>query len=711
MCANSSGNMADTKEPTKEALVGREIPSAVNSAELMAAHLAVTKGMVRTRFPPEPNGYLHVGHAKSMNMNFNLAFEKLGVPMDKRQTFFRFDDTNPEAESKEYVDSLKRDVAWMGWKPNPTTHTSDYFHELYDLAIQLIKRGKAYVCHQSKAEIEVSRDIAKGLANNPDDEALKKLKHKMFSPFRDRSVEENLKEFVNMKKGKYAMGAAALRMKMDMESKNPNMWDQVAYRIKYVAHPCTGDEWCIYPTYDYTHCIIDSLEHIDYSICTLEFETRRESYYWVLEALDLYRPKVFEMSRLNLTNTLLSKRKLLKLVNSGYMRGWSDPRMPTIQGLRRRGFKAEILNAFCNEIGVTRNANVVQYDRLVAQARNYLHEVSPRVMGVLKPLKIQLLNKPTAGVVGKWEKGEYAKVPHLPFDAARGSHFVYAAEDVIYIDSSDFRLEDDKDYFGLAPKKAVGLKYGGRIFCEEVEKDADGNPCLLKCRYLADDDEMKVKTHIQWVGGSRGVQVEVRMYNNLFKTEEPSDEAWEADLNPESEVVLSNAMVDESVFVWNPVNESPFQFERIGFFVVDEDSRLSDSYKCPSKVPSLKAGTSEDVTLDDVSAAATSAKGSKLVFNLTVTLPSSKPKEKESSGPNRSRKEEQMAAAAEKERMKKIPPQEMFKVPPHEGLYKEYDENGVPTVLASGEPVTKSAGKKFKKEWEKQKKLYESANK
>lgn len=703
--------MGDSVEETKEVLVGREIPSAVNSPELLAAHLAVTHGMVRTRFPPEPNGYLHIGHAKSMNMNFNLAFEKLGVPQDKRQTYFRFDDTNPEAESKEYVDSLKRDVAWMGWKPNPTTHTSDYFHELYDLAIELIKRGKAYVCHQTKADIEISREIAKGIVNNPEDESFLAKKDKIFSPWRDRTVEENLKEFENMKKGKYGMGEAALRMKMDMESKNPNMWDQVAYRIKYVAHPCTGDEWCIYPTYDFTHCIIDSLEHIDYSICTLEFETRRESYYWVLEALGLYRPKVFEMSRLNLTNTLLSKRKLLKLVNSGYMRGWSDPRMPTIQGLRRRGFKAEILNSFCTEIGVTRNSNVVQYERLAAQARTYLHEVSPRIMGVLKPLKIQLLNKPPAGVVGMWEKGNYARVPHLPFDVERGHHFVQAMEDVIFIDHSDFRLEDNKDYFGLAPKKAVGLKYGGRIFCEEVENSADGNPCLLKCRYLDDEDTTKVKTYIQWVGERSGVQVEVRMYNNLFKTEEPSDDTWEEDLNPDSEVVLTNAMVDPSVFIWNPVNESPFQLERVGFFVVDQDSKLAGGYKCPAMVPGLKAGISQDVTIDESSAAIASAQGSKLVFNLTVPLPSSKPKEKDASGPNRSRKEEQMAAAAEKERMKKISPQEMFKVPPHEGQYKEFDENGIPTILADGEPVSKSAGKKFKKEWEKQKKLYDNANK
>lgn len=706
-----SGKEAETE--MSGALVGRELPSAVNSPELLEQHYSITKGMVRTRFPPEPNGYLHVGHAKSMNMNFSLAFEKLGVPEDKRQTFFRFDDTNPEAESKEYVDSLKRDVAWMGWKPNPTTHTSDYFHELHGLAIELIKKGKAYVCHQSKSEIEVSREIAKGLVNNPTDEALLKKKQKIYSPWRDRPVEENLREFENMRKGKYAQGKAALRMKMDMESPNPNMWDQVAYRIKYHPHPCSGDEWCIYPTYDFTHCIIDSLEHIDYSICTLEFETRRESYYWVLEALDLYRPKVYEMSRLNLTNTLLSKRKLLKLVISGFMRGWSDPRMPTIQGLRRRGYKPEILNAFCREIGVTRNANVVQYERLAAQARTFLNERAPRVMAVCHPLKVQLLNKPPASVVANWESGKYARVPHMPFDASLGYHPVPAHdEDFVYIEQADFRQVDDKDFFGLAPNKAVGLKYSGRIFCESYEVDSKGEPSLLKCRFLDDEDETKVKTHIQWVGHNKGATVEVRLYNNLFKTEEPSDDDWEADLNPDSEVVLSNARVDPSIFLWNPTEEKSFQFERIGFFTVDKDSSLPAAYKAPES-PSLATGTSQDFTVEQLDTVTASAKDAKLVLNLTVALASSKPKGSaaKAAGPNRSRKEEQMAAAAEKERMKSIPPQEMFKVGANEGLYKEYDADGIPTVLENGEPVTKSAGKKLKKEWEKQKKLYESAKK
>ncbi|KAJ1410197.1 Glutamyl/glutaminyl-tRNA synthetase [Ochromonadaceae sp. CCMP2298] len=302
----------------------------INSAKLLAEHAAINGSKVRTRFPPEPNGYLHVGHAKSMNMNFSLAFEKLGVKECDRETVFRLDDTNPEAESHEYIESIRQDVEWLGWKPCKTTHTSDYFPQLYELAVELIRRDKAYVCHQSKADIEASREICKIICGDPTSTL------NPHSPWRDRPVQESLREFENMRRGKYGSSDATLRMKMDMHSPNPNMWDQVAYRIKYIAHPMT-DAWCIYPTYDYTHCIIDSLEHIDYSICTLEFETRRESYFWVLEALDLYRPRVYEMSRLNLSYTALSKRKLKKLVDSGFMRGWDDPRMPTITGLRRRG--------------------------------------------------------------------------------------------------------------------------------------------------------------------------------------------------------------------------------------------------------------------------------------------------------------------------------------------------------------------------------------
>jgi glutaminyl-tRNA synthetase len=699
--------MSDEKESgvDSEALQGRELPSGVNSPALIEAHLKITNGKVRTRFPPEPNGYLHVGHAKSMNMNFSLAFDKLGVPKENRQTIFRFDDTNPEAESQEYIDSLTQDVAWMGWKPHPTTYSSDYFQELYDLAVELIKRDKAYVCHQSKVEIEASREIAKQLLATPDKPELLAVKDKVCSPWRNRPVEESLKEFDNMRKGMYGASDATLRMKMDMSSPNPNMWDQIAYRIKYVAHPHAGDKWCIYPTYDYTHCLVDSLEHIDYSICTLEFETRRESYFWLLEALDLYRPKVYEMSRLNLTNTLLSKRKLLKLVNNGYMRGWSDPRMPTIQGLRRRGYNPTILNAFCNEIGVTRNYNVVQYDRLATQARNYLHLHSPRVMGLLKPIQVVMTNERPASFLNK----THAKVPHFPFDDSRGTHSI-PLEDSFYIDSSDFRVEDSPDFYGLAPNKVVGLRYFARIRCDSYESNSDGSISSLKCSYVADDDPAKPKVYIQWVGEKDAVSVEVRMYNNLFLVEEPTDENWEEMLNPSSEVIEAKAMVDSSIFLWHPVSECAVQFERTGFFTVDSDSTLPTNVN-PVNINTAE-GSNEEVSIVDADKIKATWKDAKLIFNLTVALNSSKPKEKEELGStNRSRKAQQMALEAEKERLKKIPPQEYFKQAPHDALYKEYDADGIPTTDKNGEPISKSQSKKLKKEWEKQKKLYESANK
>ena len=702
----------------KTALVGRELPSGVNSPELLAEHYKATRGMVRTRFPPEPNGYLHVGHAKSMNMNFQLSFEKLGVPPERRYTIFRFDDTNPEAESHEYIESLKRDVAWMGWKPAMTTYTSDYFDELYTLAVKLINKGLAYVCHQSKAEIEASRDIIKRRLLDPNNEELQKLSPN--SPWRDRPITESLREFENMRKGKYDASEATLRLKMDMTSSNPNMWDQVAYRIKYMPHPHTGDKWCIYPTYDYTHCIIDSLEHIDYSICTLEFETRRESYYWVLEALDMYRPKVYEMSRLNLTNTVLSKRRLLKLVNSGYMRSWSDPRMPTIQGLRRRGYNPSILNAFCMEIGVTRNMNVVQYERLAAHARNVLHEVAPRVMGVVNPLKVVITGlADAAAIAGK----SHIQVPHFPFDASRGSHPVplpvanAKGETEIYIDQSDFRVVDDSNFFGLSINKVVGLRYYQRIMCDSAECDSTGTPQVLRCHFVPDSDETKPKVYIQWVGVSDAIPVELRLYNNLFTVEEPTED-WEAQLNPASEVVKST-YVDSSIFLWNPVNETPFQLERVGFVTIDEDTRLPVGY-ADRRRPETGSNAGEvSVTDADAARAMWLNKPYKLVMNLTVGLNSSKPKgasdaanaDEGLSAPNRSRKAEALALAAEKERLKSIPPADLFKHAPYEGMFKEYDADGVPTVSADGEPVSKSMSKKLRKDWEKHKKFYESANK
>lgn len=660
----------DTDSEAKEALAGRELPSAINSERLLKEHRERMGTKVRTRFPPEPNGYLHIGHAKSMNMNFELAFEKLGVGKENRETVFRYDDTNPEAESQEYIDSLREDVSWLGWNPVETTYTSNYFSTLHALAVKLIREGKAYVCHQTKADIEKSREIVKAKFADPNFEGDPN------SPWRDRPVAESLREFDNMRKGKYSSSGATLRLKMDMTSPNPNMWDQVAYRIKYVAHPHAGSDWCIYPTYDYTHCIIDSLEHVDYSICTLEFETRRESYFWVLEALDLFRPKVYEMSRLNISYTVLSKRRLKKLVDCGFMRGWDDPRMPTLKGLRRRGYTPSIVNAFIKDIGATRNANCVQYARLEAIARTQLHDTSPRIMVAVHPLKIVLSNLQDINPAGAFE----VEVPNFPFDLSRGTHPV-PIESELYIDRSDFRMVDSDDYFGLAPGKYVNLKYGFRIKCEKVDVDESGQPTLLTCSCLSEgaDEAVKPKGTIHWVPAATAVPVEVRMYNHLFTVEEPTDE-WEKELNKDSEVVLQS-FADPSVLSNELSFLSSYQFERNGFFVVDKDTESSNG------------GDSDR----------------KLVFNLTVGLKESKSKDATATatGAGRSRKMEQEKARLEKLARLSLSPQDMFKDQRH--LYSQFDADGVPTHDNKGEKLSKSASKKLKKDWEKQKKLFESA--
>ena len=642
-------------------LEGRNVPGCENSEALLAAHKAVMGGNVRTRFPPEPNGYLHIGHAKSMNMNFSLAFEKLGVPKGQRQTMFRYDDTNPEAESKEYIDALRRDVEWLGWAPHETTFSSNYFHKLHEFAVQLIKDGKAYVCHQTKAEVEASRNICRarlGDPNAPGDPN---------SPWRNRSVDENLKEFEKMRKGMYDANAATLRMKIDMTHTNPNMWDFVAYRIRYMAHPHAGDEWCIYPTYDYTHCIVDALEDIDYSICTLEFENRRESYFWLLEALGIYRPKVYEMSRLNMTYTVLSKRKLLKLVNTNFLRGWDDPRMPTIRGLRRRGYTPAIINAFCTDIGVTRNENLIDYDRLAHIARLQLHETAPRVMGILDPIKVTL----TCDDAVKCEikPPTVVTVPDFPFDTSRGTHDVSFGVE-IFIDRNDFRTEDDPNFYGLAPGKIVGLKYACHIKCDTVETDSNGKVTSLKCSIVSDPN-VPAKGMLHWVPQETAVNLEVRWYDHLFTVEQPDDN-WEAQLNRSSEIVYANAVVDPSLLKYKGIAEWHCQFERVGFFVIDED-------------------TTED----------------RVVLNLTVALRDSRPKAVANKG--KSRKEEQARQLAEKLARMSIRPEDMFTN--QIDMYSKFDENGVPSHNASGEPLTKSAIKKLKKEWDKQKKLFEGNKK
>ncbi|CAI5464953.1 unnamed protein product [Closterium sp. Yama58-4] len=536
-----------------------------NSREALEKHLAVTGGKVWSRFPPEPNGYLHIGHAKAMYVDFGLAKERDG------NCYLRYDDTNPEAEKQEYIDHIEEIVAWLGWKPFKITYSSDYFQELYDLAVQLIKSGHAYVDHQTAEEIKLYRE-----------------KH-LESPWRNRPVEESLKLFEDMRRGLVEEGAATLRMKQDMRNENPNMWDLIAYRIKFTPHPHVGDKWCIYPSYDYTHCIIDSLENITHSLCTLEFETRRASYYWLLEALGLYHPYVWEYARLNITHTMLSKRKLNRLVTDHHVNGWDDPRLMTLSGLRRRGAHPAAINAFCRAVGITRNENVIRVELLEHFMRDHLNRTAPRSLVVLKPLKVVITNvgeEEVEMVEGKrWpdaKEGDPEATYKLPFSR------------VVYIEQSDFRVKDSKDYYGLAPNKSVMLRYAYPIKCTEVIYEEDGTT-VKELRAECDRAKStKPKGVIHWVAepkpGQAPLTVTIRLINKLFLSENPNElEDWLGDLNPQSMEEIEGALAEPSL-AGKPAG-STFQFERLGYFCVDTDSK------------------------DD-----------RLIFNRTVTLKESYPK-------------------------------------------------------------------------------------
>ncbi|KAF0982008.1 hypothetical protein FDP41_011869 [Naegleria fowleri] len=525
----------------------RFLETAVNPPELLEKHKQATGGKVMTRFPPEPNGFLHIGHAKAMNLSFGYAMSEGGY------TYLRYDDTNPEKEEKIYFDSIKEMMEWMGFKPFKITYTSDYFDQMYDFAIQLIKEGKAYVDFSSKKEIHDQRE------------------NKIESKYRNTSPEENLKRFEEMKKGMYEEGQAVLRVKIDMNSDNYNMRDFVAYRIKYTAHPHQGDKWCIYPTYDFSHCIVDSLENITHSLCTLEFENRRDSYYWLLAALNLYRPHVYEFSRLNITTALLSKRKVLALVKNKTIRSWDDPRVLTLAGLRRRGYTPEAIKSFCDDIGVTRVENLIPIERLEQSLRMDLDERANRVFAVLEPLKVVLTNYDA-------DKVEYVEAKNHPKYADRGSRQLPFSR-ILYIEKSDFREVDSEDYYGLAPNKTVGLRFAPcNIHCDKVVKDESGNIVELHC--TADfEKKVKPKTFIHWLAqpapGVDPITAEVRLYEKLFTVDDLDEvgDKWMDYINPKSEIVIQNAFVDP-VFK-NPKNRQiyeKYQFERVGFFVVDQDT-------------------------------------------------------------------------------------------------------------------------------------------
>lgn len=518
-----------------------------NSKEMLERHLKATGGRVFTRFPPEPNGYLHIGHAKAMFVSFGLAKERGGC------CYLRYDDTNPEAEKKEYIDHIEEIVQWMGWEPFKITYTSDYFQDLYDLAVELIRRGQAYVDHQTPEEIKEYRE------------------KKMNSPWRDRPIEESLKLFDEMRRGMIEEGKATLRMKQDMQSDNFNMYDLIAYRIKFTPHPHAGDKWCVYPSYDYAHCIVDSLENITHSLCTLEFETRRASYYWLLHVLGLYHPYVWEYSRLNVTNTVMSKRKLNRLVTEKWVDGWDDPRLMTLAGLRRRGVTSTSINTFIRGIGITRSdCSIIRLDRLEYYIREELNKTAPRTMVVLHPLKVVITNLEDGSITDLDAK----KWPDAQEDDASAFHKVPFSK-IVYIEQSDFRMKDSKDYYGLAPGKSVLLRYAFPIKCTEVIL-SDDKETVVEVRAEYDSSKKtKPKGVLHWVAeaspGLNPLTVEVRLFDKLFLSENPAElDDWLGDLNSQSKVVVPSAYAVPSLK--NAAVGDRFQFERLGYFVVDKDS-------------------------------------------------------------------------------------------------------------------------------------------
>jgi glutaminyl-tRNA synthetase len=510
-------------------------------------------GRVHTRFPPEPNGYLHIGHAKSINLNFGLAAEFGG------KCNLRFDDTNPSKEETEYVDSIIEDARWLGgdWGDR-LFYASDYFGQLYEWAVQLIKAGKAYVCDLSADEVRKQR----GTLTEPGQQ----------SPYRNRSVEENLDLFARMKAGEFPDGARTLRAKIDMASPNLNMRDPVMYRILHAEHHRTGNKWCIYPMYDFAHGQSDSIERITHSICTLEFEDHRPLYDWYVEHLGIYHPQQIEFDRLNLTYTLLSKRKLLQLVQQGLVRGWDDPRMPTISGLRRRGYTPEAIRSFCRRVGVSKTNGTTELGLLEYFLREDLNKRVPRVMAVLRPLRLIIDNYPEGQV-------EHMEAVNNPEDPSQGTRQVPFSR-VLYIEQDDFREDPPKQYFRLSPGREVRLRYGYLVTCTSVVKDSSGQMTEVHCSYDPatrggnTPDGRKVKGTIHWVSAEHAIDAEVRLYDNLFTKENPSEVAegqdFTANLNPNSLEVVSAAKLEPSVRDQKP--GSRYQFERLGYFSVDPDT-------------------------------------------------------------------------------------------------------------------------------------------
>lgn len=510
-------------------------------------------GRVHTRFPPEPNGYLHIGHAKSICLNFGTAAKYKGL------CNLRFDDTNPVKEEQEYIDSIIRDVKWLGfdWEDR-LYYASDYFRQMYDYAIQLIKAGKAYVCDLTPEEI---RDY-RGALTQPGRE----------SPYRKRTIEENLALFQRMSAGEFPDGSRVLRAKIDMTSPNLNLRDPVMYRILHARHPRTGDEWCIYPMYDWAHGLEDSIERITHSICTLEFEDHRPLYDWYLDRLGVYHPQQIEFARLNLNYTVMSKRKLLELVKGGYVRGWDDPRMPAIAGLRRRGYTPESIRTFCDRIGVAKGDSTVDVALLEYCLREHLNKCAPRFMAVLRPLKVVIENYPE-------EKSEMLEAINNPEDPDAGTRMIPFSR-ILYIERDDFMENPPKQFYRLTPGREVRLRYAYFITCREAVKDENGDVVELRCTYDPatkggdSTDGRKVKSTLHWVSAAHALEAEVRLYERLLVKEDPNDVEegadWKSNLNPHSLEILSSCRLEPALLEKAPGFSC--QFERLGYFCVDPDT-------------------------------------------------------------------------------------------------------------------------------------------
>jgi glutaminyl-tRNA synthetase len=510
-------------------------------------------GRVQTRFPPEPNGYLHIGHAKAICLDFGLADEFRG------HTNLRFDDTNPEKEETEYVDSIQEDVRWLGFHWDGLFYASDYFDQLYEWAVKLVKSGKAYVDDLSAEEIRKYRGTLTEAGKD--------------SPYRNRSAEENLDLFERMRAGEFADGSRTLRAKIDMASPNLNMRDPVMYRILHAEHHRTGNKWSIYPMYDYAHGQSDSLEKVTHSMCTLEFEDHRPLYNWFIQQLGIFPSQQIEFDRLNLTHTLLSKRKLLQLVQEGRVRGWDDPRMPTLSGLRRRGYTPEAIRNFCGAIGVSKTTGSIELAMLEHFVREDLNRRAPRVMAVLRPLKVVIDNYPE-------NQSEEMDAVNNPEDSNAGMRKVPFSRE-LYIEQDDFREVPPPKYYRLSPGREVRLRYGYFITCTGVVKNDKGEVIEVHCTYDPATrggnapDGRKVKSTIHWVSAMHAIDAEVRIYENLFSKEDPSDVEEGKDvldnLNPNSLEVLTNAKLEPSLA--KTVAGSRYQFERLGYFSVDPDSK------------------------------------------------------------------------------------------------------------------------------------------